>query len=154
MARFLSGEYLWQTGVTTLVGSLAFVRTGSYSLTPLGQAVFIFAVIGIALLVRSAVVPVRSEAATVPAEPGMLDAIVFAGLLYGLVKRSWFGIFPSLAESIGIPDGFGERLAAAIGISLMVGLAALAACTIAESLRTIGAHLTPRRFARTHPTHP
>ena len=154
MFRSSLGENLFQAGITALLGSLAFIRTESYSLTPLGKVTFVFLVIGIVALIRSAIVPARKEVAPEEGEPGLLDALIFVGLLFGLVKRSWLGIFPALSESIGVPENFSERLAAAIGISLMVGLTALAACFIAENLRVIGTSLFSHRFARTQSVRP
>lgn len=154
MFRTPLGESLFQAGVTLLLSSLAFVRTESYSLTPLGKATFIFLVIGIVALIRNAIVPADKEALSGSNEPGLLDTFIFVGLLFGLVKWSWLGIFPSLSESIGVPENFGERLAAAISISLMLGLTALVACSIAENLRVISAALFSRRFARAQSVHP
>lgn len=154
MFRFPYVEYLWQTGITALIGSLAFVRTESYSLTPLGQAAFLFAVFGLVAVVGNAFVPREREVDQGPAEPSFITMLIFAGLCYGIVKQSWFGIFPSLAKSIGIPDGFSDRLAAAIAIGLMVGLIALAACGIAEMLQAFLKTPSIRRFARTASLHP
>lgn len=154
MFRIPLGENLLQAGLTALVSSLAFVRTESYELTTLGKVVFILAVITLVAIIRNAVVPARSAVVSEPEEPGLLAALVFVGLLFGIVKWSWFGIIPSMAASISVPTSFAERLAAALSVSLMIGLTALVACTIAESLRAIGASLFSHRFARTQSVHP
>ena len=154
MFRTPLGENLFQAGITAMLSSLAFIRTDSYELTTIGKVITILVVISLVALIRGAIVPTRSTTISESREPGLLAALIFAGLLFGIVRRSWFGIMPSMAASIGIPESLSDRVAAALSVSLMIGLIALVACTIAEGLQIIGASLFSHRFARTTSIHP
>jgi hypothetical protein len=126
-----------------------------FTYTPFGWLLLLGSILALIAIVRSAVVPpLRTPAPKAEHSPGALAAIIFAGLMFGIVRWSWFGIFPSIAASIGVPESFSERLAAALCIGFMAGLIAFIACLMAEGLETIGASLSSHRFARTDPVHP
>lgn len=82
-------------------------------------------------------------------EPGIFAALVFAGLLFGLVKGSWFGIFPYLATLIGPPRDLVDQAGTALLLGLFIGAIAYAALHLADRLSTLAKSALPRWFART-----
>ena len=117
--------------------------------TPLGWLLLIAGSLALVAMVRSTLVATyqpTQEASTNRSE--WLALILFVGLLLGIVKWSWFGMFPYLADLLGTPLDLVSRVQTAVILGLFVGTIAYFALHLADSLLAL-AKIPQRRFART-----
>ncbi len=122
-----------------------------FTYTPLGWLLLIGSILTLVAIVRSAIVPAHSAAnirlihqnpseklpkKSVSDWNDLLTLVIFIVLMYGIVERSWLGIFPRLASLIGTPVSLADRVTTALSIGLLAGAVAFVAAWTAEGLQS------------------